>query len=172
MCGNLKVYQSASKQRLLATYLDHGYSWSQSDMVLAPDPAALPRVHANHLEPPTSVHADHRTNAITDKVLRCKRCRRTLATTEHIVNHPRGPGPVSFTRSSNHSAKKDTELLRIHSNGSDVPQCSVIFIEAMEWIQNIRDGGIEGVLVCPNRKCGAKLGSWSWAGMYHAVLLM
>ncbi|TPX35944.1 hypothetical protein SmJEL517_g01701 [Synchytrium microbalum] len=123
-------------------------AWNMGEMVLAPDPAAQSR---------------HGALATRQRVLRCKMCRRVLATRDHIVDHPRGPGPVSFARSS----RKDMDLLRVQqSSGSTAahPPCSMVFIEAMEWISHIRDGHLKGTLQCPNHKCGAKLGSWSWSG--------
>ncbi|TPX43009.1 hypothetical protein SeLEV6574_g05289 [Synchytrium endobioticum] len=110
---------------------------ARADVLLAPDPALLP--------------------AAPRTVVRCRKCRRVLVTRDDIVAHVRGPGPVSFTK----GMKNDTDLVRVHST---VPQCSLVFVEAMEWIRGVRDGGIEGVVVCPGQKCGAKLGSWNWAG--------
>ncbi|EPQ27289.1 uncharacterized protein PFL1_05212 [Pseudozyma flocculosa PF-1] len=43
--------------------------------------------------------------------------------------------------------------------------CSAYFIEPMAWMSQLEDGEVSGKLSCPASKCGAKLGSWDWAGM-------
>jgi dual specificity phosphatase 12 len=43
--------------------------------------------------------------------------------------------------------------------------CSAYFVEPLAWMENLRGGEVAGRLDCPNTKCGAKLGSWDWAGM-------
>ena len=45
--------------------------------------------------------------------------------------------------------------------------CSAFFVEPLKWMTETSDvveGVISGRLVCPNARCKAKLGSWSWAG--------
>jgi hypothetical protein len=35
----------------------------------------------------------------------------------------------------------------------------------MKWMEPfLRDGEMAGKIVCPNKKCGAKLGNYDWAG--------
>lgn len=61
--------------------------------------------------------------------------------------------------------KIDTSALRrmLHS-----PQCSAYFVEPLAWMTNLQEGQVAGRLECPNVRCGAKLGSWDWAGMQCA----
>jgi hypothetical protein len=36
----------------------------------------------------------------------------------------------------------------------------------MKWMESfLEDGDMEGKIICPNKKCGAKLGSYDWAGV-------
>jgi len=36
----------------------------------------------------------------------------------------------------------------------------------MEWMEPfLEEGDIAGKIVCPNKKCGAKLGNYDWAGV-------
>jgi dual specificity phosphatase 12 len=36
----------------------------------------------------------------------------------------------------------------------------------MEWMEAfLEEGDIAGKIVCPNQKCGAKLGNYDWAGV-------
>ncbi|KAI0032407.1 hypothetical protein K488DRAFT_78503 [Vararia minispora EC-137] len=46
------------------------------------------------------------------------------------------------------------------------PKCSGYFVEPMEWMSFfLEDGQLAGKIICPNKKCGAKLGNYDWAGM-------
>ena len=68
--------------------------------------------------------------------LRCKKCRRVLATGPFIVPHQGGAQP-----------------------------CPHVFIEPLSWMRPaLEEGGLEGRLVCPNAKCGASIGRYSWQG--------
>lgn len=43
--------------------------------------------------------------------------------------------------------------------------CSSYFVEPLSWMSPILESGVlAGKLVCPGSKCGAKLGSFDWAG--------
>ncbi|EIW84705.1 hypothetical protein CONPUDRAFT_97040 [Coniophora puteana RWD-64-598 SS2] len=45
-------------------------------------------------------------------------------------------------------------------------KCSGYFVEPMKWMEpTIESGAIAGKIVCPNKKCGAKLGNFDWAGV-------
>ncbi|ROV89872.1 hypothetical protein VPNG_10252 [Cytospora leucostoma] len=72
------------------------------------------------------------------KELRCKKCRRVLATKQFIVPH-QPPGA------------KQT--------------CPHHFIEPLSWMKPVLDEGeLDGRLVCPNAKCGASIGRYAWQG--------
>ncbi|KAJ6487779.1 hypothetical protein C8R45DRAFT_994291 [Mycena sanguinolenta] len=46
------------------------------------------------------------------------------------------------------------------------PKCSGYFVEPMKWMEPLLEAGqIAGKILCPNKKCGAKLGNYDWAGM-------
>jgi dual specificity phosphatase 12 len=46
------------------------------------------------------------------------------------------------------------------------PKCSGYFVEPMKWMEFfIEDGQLAGKIICPNKKCGAKLGNYDWAGV-------
>ncbi|KAL0576450.1 tyrosine protein phosphatase yvh1 [Marasmius crinis-equi] len=46
------------------------------------------------------------------------------------------------------------------------PKCSGYFVEPMKWMEPfLEEGQIAGKIVCPNKKCGAKLGNYDWAGV-------
>ncbi|KAG7093920.1 hypothetical protein E1B28_007556 [Marasmius oreades] len=45
-------------------------------------------------------------------------------------------------------------------------KCSGYFVEPMKWMEPfLEEGQIAGKIVCPNKKCGAKLGNYDWAGV-------
>ncbi|KAF9471900.1 hypothetical protein BDN70DRAFT_938587 [Pholiota conissans] len=45
------------------------------------------------------------------------------------------------------------------------PKCSGYFVEPMKWMDHfLTDGQLAGKIICPNKKCGAKLGNYDWAG--------
>ncbi|KAF8889666.1 hypothetical protein BD779DRAFT_325060 [Infundibulicybe gibba] len=46
------------------------------------------------------------------------------------------------------------------------PKCSGYFVEPMKWMEPFLEAGqMAGKIVCPNKKCGAKLGNYDWAGV-------
>ncbi|KAJ3756290.1 hypothetical protein EV360DRAFT_48232 [Lentinula raphanica] len=46
------------------------------------------------------------------------------------------------------------------------PKCSGYFVEPMQWMEPFLEAGeIAGKIVCPNKKCGTKLGNYDWAGV-------
>lgn len=73
------------------------------------------------------------------KELRCKKCRRVLATKQFIIPHQPRP-----------DARKT---------------CQHHFIEPLSWMKPVLDEGeLDGRLVCPNAKCGASIGRYAWQG--------
>ncbi|RDB30141.1 Tyrosine-protein phosphatase yvh1 [Hypsizygus marmoreus] len=46
------------------------------------------------------------------------------------------------------------------------PKCSGYFVEPMKWMEPfLETGQLAGKIICPNPKCGAKLGNYDWAGV-------
>ncbi|KAI1784869.1 hypothetical protein LXA43DRAFT_1066409 [Ganoderma leucocontextum] len=46
------------------------------------------------------------------------------------------------------------------------PKCSGYFVEPMKWMEPfLEQGHMAGKITCPNKKCGAKLGNYDWAGV-------
>lgn len=45
-------------------------------------------------------------------------------------------------------------------------KCSGYFVEPMKWMEPfLEEAQIAGKILCPNKKCGAKLGNYDWAGV-------
>ncbi|KAK1833989.1 tyrosine-protein phosphatase [Podospora conica] len=84
-----------------------------------------------------------RTTAADDdggRELRCKKCRRVLVTQPFMVPHQGRGNP-------------------------ELKDCPHVFIEALSWMRpTLEAGELEGRLVCPNGKCGASVGRYSWQG--------
>ncbi|KFH40767.1 Tyrosine-protein phosphatase-like protein [Hapsidospora chrysogenum ATCC 11550] len=74
--------------------------------------------------------------------LRCKKCRRTLATSSFIIGHkPSGDG------------------------GTIQGPCPHFFIEPLGWMRReLEKGTLNGRLLCPNPRCGAAVGRYDWKG--------
>ncbi|KAK3312705.1 protein-tyrosine phosphatase-like protein [Apodospora peruviana] len=69
--------------------------------------------------------------------LRCKKCRRVLATKPFVIPH----------------------------QGRGSADCPHYFIEALSWMRPVlEEGELEGRLVCPNAKCSASVGRYTWKG--------
>ncbi|XP_047946993.1 probable inactive dual specificity protein phosphatase-like At4g18593 [Salvia hispanica] len=83
---------------------------------------------------------------------RCKKCRRLVASEDHIVCHERGGGQKSF-KWKKRSADTDVQVL----------ECSSIFVEPMKWMEALEEGCVGDKLQCIG--CKARLGSFNWAGM-------
>ncbi|KAK4120470.1 phosphatases II [Parathielavia appendiculata] len=78
--------------------------------------------------------------------LRCKKCRRVLATAPFIVPHQ------AWGRDSSSSTERG-------------PECPHFFIEALSWMRPIlEEGTLDGRLICPNAKCAASIGRYAWQG--------
>ncbi|KAG6841496.1 hypothetical protein C0991_010354 [Blastosporella zonata] len=58
-------------------------------------------------------------------------------------------------------------LSKVHHQSAPIlanPKCSGYFVEPMNWMEPfLSSGQLSGKIVCPNTKCGAKLGSYDWA---------
>ncbi|KAI0676571.1 hypothetical protein C8Q78DRAFT_962476 [Trametes maxima] len=71
---------------------------------------------------------------------------------------PQSPG-LANTRNPNYFASMSPPIL-IN------PKCSGYFVEPMKWMEPILEQGhMAGKIMCPNKKCNAKLGNYDWAGV-------
>ncbi|KAI1339935.1 protein-tyrosine phosphatase-like protein [Xylariaceae sp. FL0016] len=73
--------------------------------------------------------------------IRCKKCRRILATPKFVVPHAPYAGEPKIS------------------------DCAHIFVDTLSWMRPaLEDGALDGRLVCPNNKCGATVGRFAWQG--------
>ena len=102
--------------------------------------------------------------------IRCRRCRRTLASDQYIVDHrskqhPAAAGPIE--------ASEPIDTLPIAAPGQTAPlqsaansMCAHIFLDPLSWMRaELEQGKLEGRLECPNEKCHAAVGRYAWQGM-------
>ncbi|KAJ1990582.1 tyrosine protein phosphatase yvh1 [Coemansia sp. RSA 1358] len=93
----------------------------------------------------------------TQRLVRCKKCRRALVIEANILDHQAGVGQVAFSYNKRNGSGANTPHAFPQNRA-----CSSLFVEPMEWMDGISDGLIENKIACP--KCQAKLGSYNWAG--------
>ncbi|KAI5479904.1 hypothetical protein MNV49_002462 [Pseudohyphozyma bogoriensis] len=84
--------------------------------------------------------------------------------------------PASSTPDeSNVVSETPAEPLSISVPSSEPPLlpshlCSSYFVEPLSWMSPLLETGeLSGRIICPNTKCGAKLGSFDWAGARFAL---
>ncbi|OCF43584.1 hypothetical protein I317_02602 [Kwoniella heveanensis CBS 569] len=78
------------------------------------------------------------------------------------LSSPIGSSPAS-------SPEKETSTQGQGGGGPPIlvnPKCSGYFVEPLTWMEPVLSKGqIAGKLVCPNEKCGVKIGNFDWAGV-------
>lgn len=87
-----------------------------------------------------------------DFELKCRKCRRDLATSHYLVEHvPKELKEMSKSKSS--AAIPDSPST-----------CAHYFVEALSWMRSeLEQGKIDGRLECP--KCKTNVGKYAWQGM-------
>ncbi|CAL3967559.1 unnamed protein product [Diplocarpon coronariae] len=94
--------------------------------------------------------------------LRCRKCRRTLATTPYLVDHvPTPPKSQPFT-----SEGPISSLVPCQPPAPLHSACTHHFLHPVSWMRPALEMGLlSGRLECPNPKCGGQLGRYAWQGM-------
>ncbi|KAI0422563.1 protein-tyrosine phosphatase-like protein [Xylaria grammica] len=109
------------------------------DMRMAPDAGQIrfeDEVRAQEKE-----QDDETVTRTNGKEVRCKKCRRTLATPGFLLSHT----PTGQAANSG---------------------CAHIFVDTLSWMRTaLEDGALDGRLVCPNSKCSATVGRFAWQGL-------
>jgi dual specificity phosphatase 12 len=91
--------------------------------------------------------------------VRCKMCRRTLATGAFVVEHsPLLAVPPADVKVGG------TAVVEGSSAVNSV--CQHVFIEPLSWMRpELEKGSLSGRLLCPNARCGAGVGRYDWKGL-------
>ncbi|ROT38270.1 phosphatases II [Sodiomyces alkalinus F11] len=93
--------------------------------------------------------------------LRCKKCRRVLATAGFVVDHQ----PDARGAHERYPGQQRQQQRQQEQQQQQQQQCQHFFVEALGWMRGaLETGELEGRLTCPNERCGASLGRYSWKG--------
>ncbi|KAK8158636.1 protein-tyrosine phosphatase-like protein [Phyllosticta citrichinensis] len=100
--------------------------------------------------------------------LRCRKCRRPLATSTFINEHPGKPSSSSSTTTTTTTTTTSTSSTSHHQQRQQQQQqhCSHYFFDPLSWMRpELEQGKLDGRLECPNPKCRAHVGKYAWQGM-------
>jgi dual specificity phosphatase 12 len=98
------------------------------------------------------------------KELRCRKCRKTLATDSYLIPHtPKSQQPPNQPE----EGVQDMSPIASLDPVAVQPQpCTHHFIHPLSWMRSTLEQGIlEGRLECPNPKCGLQVGRYAWQGL-------
>lgn len=99
------------------------------------------------------------------KELRCKRCRRALATSQYLIPHT--PKAANKSTAQDYSPISSLPAPNPTAAPSTLPkECTHHFIHPLSWMRlELEKQLLEGRLNCPNSKCGSLVGRYAWQGM-------
>ncbi|UKZ78563.1 hypothetical protein TrVFT333_006309 [Trichoderma virens FT-333] len=124
------LYQRAARESI-AVGQAPSQLWFEDEAATQANPSASPTSSSSSAPTP-------------DRKLRCKKCRRILATAPFIVPH---------------KPKDDAAA------AAAAAPCQHFFIEPLSWMRaELEKGELSGRLSCPNTKCGAGVGRYDWKG--------
>ncbi|EME84452.1 uncharacterized protein MYCFIDRAFT_187455 [Pseudocercospora fijiensis CIRAD86] len=84
-----------------------------------------------------------------DYEMRCRKCRRALATSQYLINHK----PCQVQDGTSGPESKATS-----------PACAHYFLDPLSWMRSeLEQGKLDGRLECP--KCKTNVGKYAWQGM-------
>ena len=108
------------------------------------------------------VDAQTGSSAVTTIDTRCRRCRRSLAASQHRVAHE--PKQSSGVRSAKAvSSHPNTTEGAAAQTPND---CAHVFVEPLSWMRpELKQGKLEGKLECPTERCRSVVGKYAWQGM-------
>jgi dual specificity phosphatase 12 len=118
------------------------------------DEEKLPNPNPNpNPNPDADADAGDGRSTTTISELRCKKCRRVLATSRFIIPHQQQPAAAATATASK-------------------PRCPQHFIEPLSWMRGVLEEGLlDGRLICPGggsgssgSRCGTNVGRYAWQG--------
>ncbi|KAF2441602.1 dual specificity protein phosphatase 12 [Karstenula rhodostoma CBS 690.94] len=93
---------------------------------------------------------EHVTDQAASFELRCRKCRRPLATSQYLIAHD--------------SSKSTNDQGPISSIAETARDCAHYFLDPLSWMRpELEQGKLDGRLECP--KCHANVGKYAWQGM-------
>jgi dual specificity phosphatase 12 len=111
-------------------------------------------------EEATGVNDNSPSAAGREKELRCRKCRRTLATPQYLIPHtPKPPSPTT-------TGPQTGPIASLAAEDAAPPPCTHRFIHPLSWMRpRLAAGELAGRLECPNAKCGQQVGRYAWQGL-------
>jgi dual specificity phosphatase 12 len=103
---------------------------------------------------------------------RCRRCRRSLATSAHLAPH--SPKPARGGTHAKPSPGRGPIASLEPADPAPAPApapappdpCAHVFLDPLSWMRSeLEQGKLEGRLECPNARCAAQVGKYAWQGM-------
>jgi len=91
---------------------------------------------------------------------RCRKCRRSLATSSYLIEHT--------PKSSAADADNESGPISAIHNSEKKPKirCAHLFFDPLSWMRpELEQGKLDGRLECPNPKCKSNIGKYAWQGM-------
>ena len=103
--------------------------------------------------------------ATTTLDVRCRRCRRSLATSAYVVEHePRQSSGFPSTDGASVGSFPPNKSGEPASAASTV--CAHVFVDPLSWMRpELALGKLEGKLECPSERCRSIVGKYAWQGM-------
>ena len=96
--------------------------------------------------------------------VRCRKCRRSLATAPYLVEHE--PRQSSGTLANETPVVTSFPNTAEHAAASAPAACAHVFVDALSWMRpELEQGKLEGKLQCPNERCRGVVGKYAWQGM-------
>eukprot|EP00250_Pteridium_aquilinum_P012107 c20516_g1_i1 orf=399-1382(-) len=102
---------------------------------------------------PQDSELQRRTDLNLAPFYRCKKCRRIVACQENVLTHEQESGNLPVRKKEKGSLWNETRSV----------DCTSVFVEPMQWMMAVQEGGVLGKLSCAS--CNARLGSFNWAGV-------
>ncbi|KAI0202688.1 protein-tyrosine phosphatase-like protein [Astrocystis sublimbata] len=141
-------------------WLYDGMLQEARDMRMAPDAERIRFEDEVEEEEGTTAAAATTANKQKEgKEVRCKKCRRTLATPNFLVPHT----PLREKEQEKENETADQGQAKTTKDSANT--CAHIFIDTLSWMRPVlEEGTLDGRLICPNAKCGATVGRFAWQG--------
>ncbi|KAI0479148.1 dual specificity protein phosphatase 12 [Xylariaceae sp. FL0804] len=94
--------------------------------------------------------------------VRCKKCRRVLATAKFVIPHTSSAAAASDSPPD----EEEGAAPALATTTTTGPPCGHVFTDTLSWMRPALEGGaLDGRLGCPNARCGASVGRFAWQGL-------
>ncbi|PVF94819.1 hypothetical protein CPB86DRAFT_776477 [Serendipita vermifera] len=107
-------------------------------------------------------------SASSGNIIRCKMCRYIIySCSANMMAHNEALTEVQQDNNPEPTEGEDS------STPFNIPRtqplisakCSGYFVQPLQWMKFLEQGGTSGKIICPNERCKAKVGNYDWAGV-------